>query len=125
MTAARNDLEALVAEVFAETQQTYPDRLAGIDLLSAPGFARRLIALRTSDLRKQRRLMQICGFFETVGYVTFAGYITLEDVYSLLGGSILMAATVFLPYIDVLLEQGAHPKLFENFRWLIDRVKRH
>jgi hypothetical protein len=78
----------------------------------------------STDPHQQRRLLQVCGFFETVGYVTFARYITMDDVYLLLGGSILTAATVFIPYIDMLLQQGAHPKLYQNFRLLVDQVKR-
>lgn len=79
--------------------------------------------MRTNAPRRQLRLLQVCGFFETVGYVTSTGYITIDDVYNLLGGSILTAARVFLPYIDLLVAQGEHPKLFENFRWLVNQVK--
>jgi hypothetical protein len=123
MMAVRGDLETLIREVYAEALDYYPDRAADIELVSAPYFERRLSSLRDTDSRLQRRLLQICGFFETVGYVTVAGYITLDDVYRLLGGSILTSATVFTPYLDRLLGQGAHPKLYSNFRWLVNQVK--
>jgi hypothetical protein len=85
----------------------------------------RLKQLETEDVANNLRIFQICGFFETVGYVARAGYITIADVQSLLGGSIKTAAMVFRPYIqDLLSFRNADPKLFEHFLWLIDEIER-
>lgn len=124
MMAARADLETVFTEVRSETRRSHPEPGALLQYLSAPNFERHLKELRGADLRKQRRLLQICGFFETVGYVAQAGYVTPDDIYQLLGGSIITAGEVFLPYIEWLLRQDASPDLYRNFRWLVDQIRR-
>ena len=54
-----------------------------------------------------------------------AGYLTLTDVFELFSVSINAAAMVFRPYIeDIVNREGADPRLYSNFRWLIAEVER-
>jgi hypothetical protein len=126
MTPARAELQALIIEVLKEAAAKWPEHLqAELRRLSAPLFVGRLQRMESEDSAKNLRLFQICGFFETVGYVARAGYITVDDVISLLGVWFKTAAMVFRPYIqDLLSARGADPSLFENFLWIVSEIER-
>jgi hypothetical protein len=112
--------------VLQESSAQWPDRsIADLRRLSAPLFASRLEDMEEQDTAKYLRLFQICGFFETVGYVTKANYITLTDVSELFSVSIYSTAVVFRHYIQDLLDvRGADPMLFRNLRWLIAEIEK-
>jgi hypothetical protein len=70
MILLRAELQVLVMEVLRETAANWPGRsIADLRRLSARGFTARLRELGEKNPVKQLRLFQICGFFETVGYV--------------------------------------------------------
>jgi hypothetical protein len=71
-------------------------------------YANELHALRATDPDQYLRVCRICGFFETVGHVSRAGYAPLLDVATLLGGSVQMVGEVFEP--------GLHPENSANLR---------
>lgn len=126
LLTSRSELFALEKEVLQEAAAQWPGKpIADLRRLSAPLFASRLEDLEEQDPAKYLRLFQICGFFETVGYVTKANYITLTDVSELFSVSINATAVVFRPYIQYLLDiRGADPMLYSNLRWLISEVEK-
>jgi hypothetical protein len=126
MILLRAELQVLVTDVLREAASKWPTRsIADLRRLNAPAFAARLRDLGEKNPAKQLRLFQICGFFETVGYVARRNYLTLIDVYELFSVSINATAIVFRPYIDDLLNnEGADPLLFYNLRWLIAQVEK-
>jgi hypothetical protein len=82
--------------------------------------------MRREDFEQYFRLCKISGFFETVGYVVRAGYIPLDDVINLLGGSILEAGRVFRPHIQATKSQpGGDPRMYEHFLWLLGELEKH
>lgn len=92
---------------------------------SADIYADKIQKIRQDNLLRYLRLIEICGFFETVGYVAKSGYIPPQDVILLLGGSILTAGEVFKPHIDKRVsETGEHRQLFENFLWLLEETQK-
>jgi hypothetical protein len=112
--------------VLQESSAQWPGRsIADLRRLSAPLFASRLEDMEEQDTAKYLRLFQICGFFETVGYVVKANYITLTDVSELFSVSINSTAVVFRLYIQDLVDvRGADPMLFRNLRWLISEIEK-
>jgi hypothetical protein len=125
LISVRAYLQEFIKEVFEECALRWPDKPpSDLKPLTAPLFLARLNQLETQDPSVHFRLFQICGFFETVGYVARAGYITIDDVFNLLGGSIMTAATVFRPYISAKLQAGNDPRFYENFMWIVAEVER-
>lgn len=126
LLSSRAALFVLEEEVLQKAAAQWPSRsIAALRRLSAPSFASRLEDLEQQDPAKYFRLFQICGFFETVGYVARANYITLTDVYELFSVSINATAVVFRLYIQDLLDiRGADPALYSNLRWLISEVEK-
>ncbi|HVC43560.1 MAG TPA: hypothetical protein VND20_02000 [Candidatus Binataceae bacterium] len=126
IAAAIAELRTLIGEVERELAVRYPD----LDLpqrrgRSAPSYIGKLRKLDQDDPARYLCLFRICAFFETVGYVVRAGYLTLTDVFELFSVSINAAAMVFRPYIeDIVNREGADPRLYSNFRWLIAEVER-
>jgi hypothetical protein len=81
--------------------------------------------MRKTDFPRYFRLYKICGFFETVGLVARTGYVPLDDVLNLLGGSVLEAGRAFRPHIDSTLRQaGADHRMFEHFLWLLGELEK-
>jgi hypothetical protein len=81
--------------------------------------------MEEEDTAKYLRLFQICGFFETVGYVTKTNYISLTGVSELFSASINATAVFFRLYIEDLLDvRGADPMLYSNLRWPISEVEK-
>jgi hypothetical protein len=126
LLTSRAELFALEKAVLEEAAGRWADRsITDLRRLSAPLFASRLEDLEHQDPAKYLRLFQICGFFETVGYVTKANYLTLTDVSELFSVSINATAVVFRLYIQDLLDvRGADRRLFYNLRWLIAEIER-
>jgi hypothetical protein len=91
MLSVRRELEILISVVEAELARADPQSRDVLRLRRAPVLAARLDQMRREDFEQYFRLCKISGFFETVGYVVRAGYIPLDDVINLLGGSILEA----------------------------------
>ena len=69
--------------------------------------------------------IRMCGFFETVGYVARVGYVPIDDVINLLGGSILETGRLFRPHIQRLTELPAgDPRMYEHFLWLLSTLEK-
>ena len=69
-------------------------------------------------------LIRLCGFFETVGYVTRERYIRIADMYNLLGGSIREYGAAFREHIRHLQQDQERSRQFEHFVWLVDEMRR-
>jgi hypothetical protein len=118
-------LQQLIKEVFEDCASRWPTKPSeDLKLLTAPIFLTRLNELETKYPESHFRLFQICGFFETVGYVARAGYVSADDVFNLLGGSVMTAAMVFRPYIKAKLAAGNDPRFYENFIWIVNEAER-
>ena len=90
-----------------------------------PAFAAKLDDLLAQDFEKYLRLYRICGFFETVGYVARVGYVPIDDVINLLGGSILETGRLFRPHIQRLKElPTGDPRMYEHFLWLLSTLEK-
>lgn len=89
-------------------------------------YANEFQTLRAGDDTAQTlylQLFQLCGFFETVGYVSRAGYIPETDIIGLFGNAIIDTGSVFTPHIAKLLgEDGANPELYSSFLSLYQRT---
>ena len=82
-------------------------------------------SLEQDEPNRYQRLFRICGFFETVGYVVRADYVTLVDVFRLFSVSLNTAAMVFRAYIEeIVYAEGANRMLYANFRWLIAEIEK-
>jgi hypothetical protein len=126
MLSVRRELEILISVVEAELARADPQSRDVLRLRRAPVLAARLDQMRREDFEQYFRLCKISGFFETVGYVVRAGYIPLDDVINLLGGSILEAGRVFRPHIQATKSQpGGDPRMYEHFLWLLGELEKH
>lgn len=91
---------------------------------SAEIYADELQQKRTQTPEEYSRLFQLCGFFETVGYVARAEHIPVADIINLLGGALLMAGMVFKSHIEKLhQEEGGDRHAYEHFLWLLERTE--
>jgi len=69
------------------------------------------------------KLIEMCGFFETLGLVTRSRYVDPKDAFNLLGGSIMVAGLIFEDHIqDVQNTNSRH--YFEHFVWLLTDARR-
>jgi hypothetical protein len=126
MLSVRRELEILISVVEAELARADPQSRDVLRLRRAPVLAARLDQMRREDFEQYFRLCKISGFFETVGYVVRAGYIPLDDVINLLGGSILEAGRVFRPHIQATKSQpGGDPRMYEHFLWLLGELEKY
>lgn len=126
IASAVAELELLVNEVQAEAALFYPDLdLNDLRRRAAPMYVTKLHRVETEEPKRYGRLFRICGFYETVGYVVRADYVTLIDVFKLFSVSINTGAAVFRSYIEEIVdEEGANQMLYANFRWLIAEVEK-
>lgn len=51
-------------------------------------ISRRLYVMRSDDKEPYLKFLKLCGFFETVGLLERQGYVSLNDIVGLYGGSI-------------------------------------
>jgi len=106
------------------------DRARGMVHAGSPTLpeivAAELERMRTTpaDRTTYLKLLRICGFFETVGYATRAGYIRATDVSNLLGGSIRDTGATFVTHITHVQRVYNTPRLYEHYVWLTDVVRR-
>lgn len=69
------------------------------------------------------KLMDVCNFFETVGYSARQDYVSINGILELYAGAIVTAGRIFEAHIiDGRTAEGA-PKLFEHFSWLVLRAQ--
>jgi hypothetical protein len=109
----REELNTFIVQVqnAATPQQT------AVDLFPAS-----LKALHGRDAASYRKLIRLCGFFETLGYAAKAKYIRVTDLHNLLGSSIGEDGKLFRQHILEL--QEVRPRLLEHFLWLVDQVEK-
>lgn len=69
------------------------------------------------------KLIRICTFFDTVGYVTYSEYVPLEDILRLFGPAIDDASRIFRAHI-LKLKDDYNEAMYENFLWLINNSKK-
>jgi hypothetical protein len=116
LISIRRELQDFITGVFDQCLARWPGTpLPDLRALTAPIFLSRLNEMEANDPAQHFRLFQICGFFETVGYVARAGYVSAGDVFNLLGGSVATAAMVFRPYISAKLHAGYDQHFYETF----------
>ncbi len=126
VTAAIAELQALIHEVEDTLANNYPGTsLADLRRRSASVYLAKLREMEKREPKRYLRIFRVCAFFETVGYVVKAGYLTLNDVFELFSVSVNATAMVFRPYIEeVVRQEGANPMLYANFRWLIAEIEK-
>jgi hypothetical protein len=125
MLSVRRELQILISVVEAEVALAGSLSADAIRLRTAPVFAARLDRMRRDDFEQYFRLSKVSGFFETVGYVARVGYIPLDDVINLLGGSVLEVGRLFRPHVQATKEQpGGDPRIYEHFLWLLDELEK-
>ena len=126
LLSIKADVQQMIDQVKQDTEAKYSHLSVGGKLKkSAETYAMKLQMMRTNDPTRYMRFFEICGFFETMGYVAKGEYIPVEDVVNLFGGSILKMGIVFKPHIDKLLgEEGADLRMYECFLWLLGETKR-
>jgi hypothetical protein len=126
MLGVRRELQTLISMVEGELLKAAgPIPADALKLRTAPLFVVSLNQMRVDDFKKYFRLYKICGFFETVGYVSRIGYIPIDDVINLLGGSVLEAGRVFRPHIQRAKEEaGSDQRMYENFLWLLSELEK-
>jgi len=91
MTGARRKANQLIQEVETAHKEEPLDQRK---LSEAADFTGRLTELRTNAPDDYLSLIEICSFFETVGFVAKKKYVNLRDIYELYGGSILQVGTL-------------------------------
>jgi len=124
--SAKADMQTLIDNVRGQAAQKWGG-LSEIEVKrrSSEIYAAELQKIRTSDKTQYLHLFNICGFFETVGYVAHARYIPVEDFIHLLGASIHTAGMVFTPHLEKLLaEEGADKRQYESFLWLLGETEK-
>jgi len=122
MTEARDEARRL----FAEMDKRYEhEREAQRALSAIADFTAHLNELKKANDKKYFTLIDICAFFETVGYLAYKKYVLFKDIYELFGGSILVAGKFFETHIkDLQKGPPPDPKLYENFLWLLEEVRK-
>lgn len=128
MTVARRTAEHFIQEVEEAHKKEKP--LEKRKLSEAADFTGRLTQLRKDAPDDYLSLMEICSFFETVGFATQMKYVHLRDIYELYGGAILRANTLFDAYLEsqrrALRQQGytvEAKKYYEYFSKLAKEVE--
>ena len=126
VTTAIAELQALISEVENNLAARHPEtNLADLRRRSAPIYLAKLQEMERREPKRYLRIFRVCAFFETVGYVVKAGYLTLDDVFELFSVSVSATAMVFRPYIEeVVRQEGASPMLYSNYRWLIAEIEK-
>jgi hypothetical protein len=126
MTIARREVATLIDTVKAR-HEGEPE--AQREQSEAADFTRYLRGLKESEEEEEvdsyLRLIEICSFFETAGYMTRKGYAKFGDIYELFGGSILTAGILFEAHLkDERIKPPGDPKLFEHFSWLVCQTRK-
>lgn len=124
--SARADMQTLIDKVRGQAAQKWKG-LSEVEVKrrSSEIYAAELQQMRTSNKTQYLHLFEICGFFETVGYVAHARYIPVEDFINLLGVAIQTTGMVFKPHLEKLLgEEGADKSIYESFLWLLDETEK-
>lgn len=70
---------------------------------------------------KYIRLMRICGFFETVGYVARSKYVPLNDILNLFSPAIEDAGQIFRSHVHKLRDIYSEA-IYDNFLWLVEKT---
>jgi hypothetical protein len=123
MLSVRRELQLLRLTVESELSRSDPSSATTFQV--PPAFAGKLDQLLAEDFEKYLRLYRIWGFFETVGYAARAGYVPIDEVINLLGGSILETGRLFRPHIQRLKESPTgDPRMYEHFLWLFSNVEK-
>jgi len=87
-------------------------------------YAERLKKLHDTNLEAYGKFMEICGFFETVGYMAKHDYIPTKDIIELYGGALHLAGEIFGIHVRKRREDERDERLFEYFMYLVDAVGR-
>lgn len=98
------------AEILKRSSDLYPEKL---DQMRRDERARYLI------------LLNACGFFDTLGYVTKSEYVPLSDILRLFSAPVTMAGIIFEGHIRKVRQDSADKTVFENFSWLIEEARKH
>ena len=122
MTRARDEARHLFSEMY-ERYSGEPD--AQRELSAIRDFTAKLSELKGANDKKYYMLMDICSFFEAMGYMARKKYVLPQDIYEVFGGPILIAGKFFETHIkDLQKGPPKEPKLFEHFAWLLSEVRR-
>lgn len=87
-------------------------------------YAECLKKLHDTNLEAYGKFMEICGFFETVGYMAKHDYIPTNDIIELYGGALRLAGEIFGIHVRKRREDERDERLFEYFMYLVDAVGR-
>jgi hypothetical protein len=125
MQRARTEMGNLHDEVIAEAQQKWrafdqPE----IRRRSSDLYAEKLDQMRTADRPRYIVLLNACGFFDTVGYVTKSKYVPLGDILRLFSATVTIGGILFEGHIRKLREDSPDKTVFENFSWLIEEARK-
>jgi hypothetical protein len=120
MLDARNEMMSLLTRVYKITEEQW----GGLSTDARNEKGRDLYPVELEKMRKESsesysRLMVALSFFETVGYVTYSGYIPLNDVIKLFGPAVKEAGMVFEAHVKKLQDVYQNKDLYNNFLWLI------
>ena len=125
-TPPMTDAKDEARRIFAEIYERHKDKgEAERELNAITDFTNYLAELKKANDKRYFMLIDICAFFETVAYVAYKKYVSLDDIYELFGGSILTSGKFFEAHIkDLQAGPPPDPKLYENFIWLLDQVRK-
>lgn len=82
-------------------------------------YATELQEMRTRGDVSYSSIVQICNFFETVGYTARSNQIPVGDVLNIFGGAIDVIGLVCASHLKKLQEEAGDRRIFENFLWLV------
>lgn len=79
-------------------------------------FHEKLKKLRENDSSEYDKVMSLCGFFETLGFIVTSpkNYLDEQDAYELLGGSVVEYYKLFKHHINVM-QQEEYKEAYVNF----------
>ncbi len=126
MQKARSEMGELHENVIKEANQRWRafDQ-SEIRRRSSDLYAEKLDQMRSGERPRYLVLLNACGFFETVGYVTKCRYVPISDVLKLFSATITIGGIIFEEHIKKLREESPDKTVFENFSWLIEQARQY
>ncbi len=122
LDAARNLIMQINEEISVEISGAYPlaneeEKVQRIVV----EWTTRLASMRANDRPKYSSLLQIGGFFETVGMMVKREYVSKDDALGLFMGPIIMFGRNFKPHINERQNEAGVPDgMFEHALYLYD-----
>jgi hypothetical protein len=125
MREGREATKSLTNKVDQKTEQEWT-QLSGNELKRRRSeyYSELILQTKKDDIKEYMKLLDTCGFLETMGHVVRHNYIPFEDIYQLFSAMILTNANIFEGHIKKMRREDDDESLYEHFTWLADETRK-